>query len=396
MSEKNLDCKIIEDLLPLYSENLCSQESKNLIQEHVKTCETCKQLLKKIPISEIKPEIIPEEKKAFLKINRKLKLSILRTACLTLLSSGLLIGIGYLSYGQVAKNPDFQSFETIWQNIEAKKFAKTIATGDFDSYLETVSLNTEFDFSKLPYGGKQFLGQIKNNLEEIYQDTFGDTGLKSIKINTCYETCYENGISESIPVSDVSIIYADGQEVNFYLYRNLDGKFFVNSAYISDNNGLSDKIITFENCLHYVSYPEIDPNEFFAKVITALGLRADEEKGIVDEKERNRRLQFLTAAATGRFAPEYREQLKKNILEFYQQGYYMNECYFSKFHYDKEKNLLYQLMTITAEDSQGSAVLITKIYSDYNGLIPPSQDMGKVYQDNCTEQLAENLLKLFG
>ena len=41
-------CSIIEDLLPLYIDGVCSDESKSLIEEHIKTCRTCKNLLEEM------------------------------------------------------------------------------------------------------------------------------------------------------------------------------------------------------------------------------------------------------------------------------------------------------------------------------------------------------------
>ncbi len=37
-----LSCEIIKDLLPLYIDELCSDKSKNAIEEHFKECENCK------------------------------------------------------------------------------------------------------------------------------------------------------------------------------------------------------------------------------------------------------------------------------------------------------------------------------------------------------------------
>jgi hypothetical protein len=41
-------CKIIEDLLPLYHDGVCSEESKQMIEEHLSQCEECRNLLSKI------------------------------------------------------------------------------------------------------------------------------------------------------------------------------------------------------------------------------------------------------------------------------------------------------------------------------------------------------------
>lgn len=42
-----ISCNIIKDLLPLYYDDICSNESRKLIEEHIKTCDDCKLELKK-------------------------------------------------------------------------------------------------------------------------------------------------------------------------------------------------------------------------------------------------------------------------------------------------------------------------------------------------------------
>ena len=43
-----ISCKIIEDLLPLYHDGVCSEESKIVVREHLKDCERCKDFLNTI------------------------------------------------------------------------------------------------------------------------------------------------------------------------------------------------------------------------------------------------------------------------------------------------------------------------------------------------------------
>ena len=52
-----LDCGIIKDLLPLYVDNVCSEESKTIIEEHIADCPICETELVKLQNS---PEITPE------------------------------------------------------------------------------------------------------------------------------------------------------------------------------------------------------------------------------------------------------------------------------------------------------------------------------------------------
>lgn len=42
----NISCKIIEDLLPLYTDGICSEESRQLVDAHLRQCENCKADLK--------------------------------------------------------------------------------------------------------------------------------------------------------------------------------------------------------------------------------------------------------------------------------------------------------------------------------------------------------------
>lgn len=39
-----MDCNIIMDLLPLYADGCCSEESKALVEKHIKDCKTCKKV----------------------------------------------------------------------------------------------------------------------------------------------------------------------------------------------------------------------------------------------------------------------------------------------------------------------------------------------------------------
>lgn len=44
-SENNENCKIVQDLMPSYLENLLSDESKNFVNNHISTCNNCKTYL---------------------------------------------------------------------------------------------------------------------------------------------------------------------------------------------------------------------------------------------------------------------------------------------------------------------------------------------------------------
>ena len=47
------DCKVIEDLLPLYSDSVCSDESRKLVEEHLQECENCRTLLNNLGVVQV-------------------------------------------------------------------------------------------------------------------------------------------------------------------------------------------------------------------------------------------------------------------------------------------------------------------------------------------------------
>ena len=48
-----ISCDVIKDLLPLYIDDILSNDSKNLVDEHIEECESCNDELRKLSGDEI-------------------------------------------------------------------------------------------------------------------------------------------------------------------------------------------------------------------------------------------------------------------------------------------------------------------------------------------------------
>lgn len=48
-----MDCEVIKDLIPLYKEGICSNESKKLVEDHIETCPRCKSYFLSLDDNEI-------------------------------------------------------------------------------------------------------------------------------------------------------------------------------------------------------------------------------------------------------------------------------------------------------------------------------------------------------
>lgn len=45
-----MNCNIVNDLIPLYIDGCCSEESKSAVEAHIQTCKTCKRVYKEMSI----------------------------------------------------------------------------------------------------------------------------------------------------------------------------------------------------------------------------------------------------------------------------------------------------------------------------------------------------------
>lgn len=89
----NTPCNIIQDLLPLYVEDLASAESMDLVREHLKGCRECQQVHSKMS----QPQPLPQETDAgaFLKIRSALGRKKLKTGLITFLLTSVFLIAGF-------------------------------------------------------------------------------------------------------------------------------------------------------------------------------------------------------------------------------------------------------------------------------------------------------------
>ena len=55
------ECEVIRDLLPLYVDEICSGQSREIVEEHLKECEECSGILKKLQNTEIERDLKTEK-----------------------------------------------------------------------------------------------------------------------------------------------------------------------------------------------------------------------------------------------------------------------------------------------------------------------------------------------
>lgn len=86
-----MNCNIVKDLIPLYIDGCCSEESERVVEEHLKDCSECKKLFEEMkePTDII---VTSESPKVFSKIN-DWKASVLQSVLLFVSFSLITIGV---------------------------------------------------------------------------------------------------------------------------------------------------------------------------------------------------------------------------------------------------------------------------------------------------------------
>ena len=92
-----LPCKVIEDMLPMYYDKVCSEESVALIEKHLQECSRCSQMLSNLGVDIDIPEREVDDMKPLKKIQKSYRKMRLRwlvavVAVLLLIPAAFLIG----------------------------------------------------------------------------------------------------------------------------------------------------------------------------------------------------------------------------------------------------------------------------------------------------------------
>lgn len=138
-----LSCQIVQDLLPLYEDEVCSEDSREAVQAHLCECEACRSLCSQaLPrmISEDRPQEEAAVKQGLSKIRRRWRLSVLAIVMIF-----PLVLIGLLAYHEYKKEGIcFSNLNEIWS---CSRFLDALEDGDAEraaSYLDFSDLYWEY------------------------------------------------------------------------------------------------------------------------------------------------------------------------------------------------------------------------------------------------------------
>lgn len=177
-----LNCEIVQDLLPLYVDEVCSPGSREAVEAHLQECESCRKELdsaKVLPAPEPSPEALKEKKKA--------TRALWRMRITMTLSAIVIILVCVLFNNQVTgMGLTFTNWDDIYY---AKKFANHLEAGELEAAADMLDFSNSYDrtlyflsldrdfyaytHDPMEIGGETwyFAGGMVNNFDEDTQYT---------------------------------------------------------------------------------------------------------------------------------------------------------------------------------------------------------------------------------
>lgn len=214
----NISCKIAEDLLPLYLDNSCSEDSRAALEEHLKDCPSCRMKLNRMQ-SAITDEIHPEQSAPKLaNYAKKVRLHRVRVgvfvAFISIFSSAVL-ALGYLTIRDMYIQSSLVNFEVEpgTHNLVANDFETTAEEIEqynfYTNYSQievTVQSNGSFQGTIMLWNAKDHNSfiQIHDINEKAASCTF--TGLSS---SNRYKITCDN-------LEGAKIIVSEGRTISFW------------------------------------------------------------------------------------------------------------------------------------------------------------------------------------
>lgn len=97
----NISCEIIADLIPLYLEGICSEESKKLVEEHLLSCHSCSEMVKRMQTDcemEQKIDMNLQEAESIRNLSQKWNKQLILSALAGILSTLIIVGLSFLIF----------------------------------------------------------------------------------------------------------------------------------------------------------------------------------------------------------------------------------------------------------------------------------------------------------
>lgn len=405
----SMKCSMVEDLLPLYVEGMCSENTTKEVEAHLQKCDKCREKmeLSKTGLSSIletaqsgsNNQGNPASKKdvrdklavdGMKKVKKRLSSRKIAAFILGLLLVVVLGTAGLLYYGECTG--ESINFTTINNMMTIRKISAALCEYDVEPLLERTSLGMAAAYlSDEDYLGGEPWDQIKEyqraKLEEAlwYHFKGEEIHYKIVDVEYMFNNDFATGVSAYStgnymnPSACIIVrFYNENTSVDLSFFQRADRKFY----YEDDINGLFDDIPTFD-CL--------EADDDIIRVVSAAVSKASR-----DEKSPAGALSLLF-----RYDNSYYEKMgldaddevvRDRMDAIYERGYSVTQILYQGQRYDHEKKTKVYQCQFKVENKDGACMYMKQdfYYGEYDLYVIKDQPAKLIY---ATEDMPEEIIR---
>lgn len=388
--EIKMKCEIVKDLLVLYAEELCSEETKSEVLEHLENCPMCAKQLenyKQNLETDIKEETSVESEtilQPMKKVKRKLfmgktKIIILSTVLVVIL--GIL---GWLFYGQLTNK--WMSFTAISDMIKIKYACEQLVDGNTEPFMDVLAHRVDDRY--VINGSKQFedvedyMKCMEEEISEAAEYYFSGKNIK-VKITDVYQYPYEEMEAADEDIMDIGIGFYEGKELVYEMYfvKVSPEKFMVYELPENDKTGFTTMMLPFYDlnldiCLNYATKTAYD------SLIEKESNKAGGGLPIV-----------ITVDGTDEEKNAYKDSLTEHIQKLCDEGWYYKEIMYFVDEYDvEESKWIYKVWFMLEDQSNGNTVMVEQKFYYYRQQLYVMEN-GPAVMIGKNEEISDNIKK---
>lgn len=221
-----ISCEMIQDLLPLYCDSVCSEESKKAIHAHVQTCEKCAEELRvlnlpiDIPEKNDEMEAAKAASKAWKKNKRRaFGIGLVLAAMLVAIAAAVFLGSHYIRSSSMDDASGLEQQLEAFSEVEHVDVQRIVQKGD---YLAVSGCDTDGMWHLGIYTRDQVFSdrwEISGSLNKVkpgylanwnYETSEGDTILvcfgAELSADICGYTFSNSGVMYTCPVEEYGVL----------------------------------------------------------------------------------------------------------------------------------------------------------------------------------------------
>lgn len=208
-----ISCNMIRDILPLYVEDMASQDTRDLVEEHIASCENCKKRLEEMRTFEEPPvdtDIAPLRNIQNTLRKKKLQtiiLSVMVTLVFAVVTIAYLTTPAYISYNENAVSIIEKDDGTVLLN-----FSEEVSGYNVNQYPAADNSGYVYDITTWETIWQQKIN--KNNLENTVLNPNGETVASIYYYNT---DGMENTLIYGDPITDGSVMTLPRLVLSYYV-----------------------------------------------------------------------------------------------------------------------------------------------------------------------------------